>query len=238
MPTTRTLPRGRGSSPLPLLLSRVESLSTTSPESTHQRREEQPSLRIYRAHHTPGKHWEGSLTLLLSSTESSFVAPSLPYHHICIIHPRVTKLSSSTIRPHMSSNPFFTNQHHHCQYYFIHTHELPSLHASLHILYVPTTSHPTKCLLRYQKLPANLSGRGAKPCKQAQKAHSFTHLHIKNTPSNHISKTTIGLTRFPKDNAYLFHNTTALSHLRFDDAQYYYTTSDSLSLRPSHAIVN
>ena len=74
-----------------------------------------------------------------------------------------------------------------------HTRELPSLHASLH--------HYTFCMYQQHPTPRNVtaitktaskppapSGRGAKPCKQAQKAHSFTHLHIKNTPSNHISK--------------------------------------------------
>merc|ERR1711966_160702 len=45
------------------------------------------------------------------------------------------------------ANPFFTNQHHHCQYYFIHTRTsflLYTLHYTF-ILYVPTTFHPTKC---------------------------------------------------------------------------------------------
>ena len=140
----------------------------------------------------------------------------------------------------MPSNPFFTNQHHHCQYYFIHTRTSFLLYM-LHYTFCMYQQHPTSrnaTAITKTASKSAPSGRGAKPCKQAQKAHSFTHLHIKNTPSNHISKTTIGLTRFPKDNAYLFHNTTALSYLRFDDAQYYYTTSDSLSLRPSHAIVN
>ena len=99
MPTTRTLPRGRGSSPLPLLLSTVE------PFRRHRQRahirEERSSLPcVFIEHITPrGNIGKALSTLLLSSTVSSFVAPSLPYHHICIIHPRVTKLSSSTIRP-------------------------------------------------------------------------------------------------------------------------------------------
>ena len=145
MPTTRTLPRGRGSSPLPLLLSTVEPFDDIAREHTYIREERSSLPCVFIEHITP----RGNIGKALS----------LSYHHrLChrssrrLYHTITYVLSTQgsqncqvQLFVHMPSNPFFTNQHHHCQYYFIHTHELPSLHASLHILYVPTTSHPTKC---------------------------------------------------------------------------------------------
>merc|ERR1711966_576551 len=96
-------------------------LSTTSPESTHQRREEQPSLRIYRAHHTPGKHWEGSLhsLIIIDCVIVRRAVSTMPSHYV--LSTQGSQNCQVQLFVHMPSNPFFTNQHHHCQYYFIHT---------------------------------------------------------------------------------------------------------------------